>query len=204
MGGPFSFCSLKTQTLVCHETQCSHCCCICRVLLLLGRCLRPSLRPKRCLGVRRATLGGYRAYLNNAPRATDGQALSKVPGPRRQVHSAWMMTSAALVLFMTLPGLALFYGGLVRRKNVLSILAQCFGLAGGVTILWWGCGYSLTFAPGNGVIGDLRYAFLHGVGVAPNPDYAQWVSHKTFLPSTQLMFAIITLPALISGRSPSA
>ena len=141
-------------------------------------------------------LADIEAYLNNAPRATDGQALSKVPGPGPG-HSAWMMTSAALVLFMTLPGLALFYGGLVRRKNVLSILAQCFGLAGGVTILWWACGYSLTFAPGNGVIGDLRYAFLRDVGVTPNPDYAQWVSHNLFA-IYQLMFAIIT-PALIIG-----
>ena len=62
-----------------------------------------------------------------------------------------MMTCAALVLFMTLPGLALFYGGLVRRKNVLSVLAQCFGCAGLVTILWWAVGYSLAFAPGNAV-----------------------------------------------------
>ncbi len=68
---------------------------------------------------------------------------SPAPGPG---HNAWMMTSAALVLFMTLPGLALFYGGLVRSKNVLSVLAQCLGIAGLVTILWWLCGYSLVFS----------------------------------------------------------
>jgi Amt family ammonium transporter len=108
-----------------------------------------------------------------------------------------MMTSAALVLFMTLPGLALFYGGLVRRKNVLSVLAQCLGIAGLVTLLWWSVGYSLVFAPGTPYIGDLRYAFLRGVTSAPNLDYGPWVSHNVFA-MYQLMFAIIT-PALIVG-----
>ena len=76
---------------------------------------------------------------NGAPKAL----ISSGPG-----HNAWMMTSSALVLFMTLPGLALFYGGLVRRKNVLSVLAQCLGITGLVTILWWICGYSITFHSG--------------------------------------------------------
>jgi Amt family ammonium transporter len=116
------------------------------------------------------------------------------PGPG---HNAWMMTSSALVLFMTLPGLALFYGGLVRRKNVLSVMAQCLGCAGAVTILWWAVGYSLVFASGSPVIGGLKYAFLHGVGAAPNRDYGPWVSHSVFA-MYQLMFAIIT-PALIVG-----
>lgn len=141
-------------------------------------------------------LSDIEAYLNNAPRATDGLAKSKVPGPGPG-HSAWMMTSAALVLFMTLPGLALFYGGLVRRKNVLSVLAQCLGIAGVVTIIWWACGYSLTYARGNGLIGGWSYSFLRGVGVAPNGEYAQWVSHSLFA-VYQLMFAIIT-PALTVG-----
>jgi len=112
-------------------------------------------------------------------------------------HNAWMMTSTALVLFMTLPGLALFYGGLVRRKNVLSVLAQCLGCAGMVTILWYVVGYSLTFAPGAPLLGGSRFAFLHGVSSAPNPDYAAWVSQNV-LAMYQLMFAIIT-PALIVG-----
>src|SRR6059036_4088052 len=73
-------------------------------------------------------------------------ATLNTPGPG---HNAWQMASAALVLFMTLPGLALFYGGLVRRKNVLSVCAQCFFLTGLVTILWWVCGYSLVFGKGN-------------------------------------------------------
>jgi Amt family ammonium transporter len=114
-------------------------------------------------------------------------------------HNAWQMTSAALVLFMTLPGLALFYGGLVRRKNVLSVLAQCFGITGLVTILWWVCGYSFVFASDAGpVIGNLgKHAFLKGVDSATNPDYSYWVSHNVFS-MYQLMFAIIT-PALIVG-----
>ena len=116
------------------------------------------------------------------------------PGPG---HNAWMMTSSALVLFMTLPGLALFYGGLVRRKNVLSVMAQCFGCAGFVSILWWLCGYSLVFASGSPFLGSLKFAFLQGVGAAPNGDYGAWVSHSVFA-MYQLMFAIIT-PALIVG-----
>lgn len=141
-------------------------------------------------------LGDVEAYINNAPRASDGVAQSRVAGPGPG-HNAWMMTSAALVLFMTLPGLALFYGGLVRRKNVLSILAQCLGLAGVVTILWWACGYSLAFGRGNAVLGGLDHVLLAGVGIAPNPDYSQWVSHNLFA-IYQLMFAIIT-PALTIG-----
>ena len=116
------------------------------------------------------------------------------PGPG---HNAWMMTSSALVLFMTLPGLALFYGGLVRRKNVLSVMAQCLGCAGVVTILWWLIGYSFTFSSGSPWLGDAKFAFLNGVGATPNADYGAWVSHSVFS-MYQLMFAIIT-PALIVG-----
>ncbi len=113
-------------------------------------------------------------------------------------HNAWQMTSSALVLFMTLPGLALFYGGLVRKKNVLSVLAQCLGIAGLVTILWWLCGYSIAFASGSPFLGSLtKFAFLKGVDSAPNTDYSYWVSHNVFS-MYQLMFAIIT-PALIVG-----
>jgi Amt family ammonium transporter len=108
-----------------------------------------------------------------------------------------MMTSSALVLFMTLPGLALFYGGLVRRKNILSVMAQCLGCAGLVTILWWAVGYSLVFASGTPVLGGLKFALLKGVTSAPNTDYAAWVSQNVFA-MYQLMFAIIT-PALIVG-----
>src|ERR1700741_4755271 len=104
------------------------------------------------------------AYVNNSGRGADtGSPMSSNisgPGPG---HNAWMMTCAALVLFMTLPGLALFYGGLVRQKNVLSILAQCLGIAGLVTILWWAVGYSLVFSHGCGFLGGLKFAFFRGV-----------------------------------------
>ena len=92
-------------------------------------------------------LADIEAYMNNGERVT-AAGTSKVAGPGPG-HNAWQITSTALVLFMTLPGLALFYGGLVRRKNVLSVLAQCLGIAGLVTILWWLCGYSLSFGAGN-------------------------------------------------------
>jgi len=140
-------------------------------------------------------LADLEAYVNNGARQTNAPtALATSPGPG---HNAWMMTSAALVLFMTLPGLALFYGGLVRRKNVLSVLAQCLGIAGLVTILWYICGYSLVFAGGTPWLGGLKFAFLNGVDSAPNTDYSAWVSHNVFS-MYQMMFAIIT-PALIIG-----
>ena len=112
-------------------------------------------------------LADIEAYFHNAARPTDGKAISKIPvaGPG---HNAWMMVSAGLVLFMTLPGLSLFYGGLVRRKNVLSVLAQCLALTGVVTVLWWAVGYSLSFGRGGGVLGGLGFAFMNGVGTAPN------------------------------------
>jgi Amt family ammonium transporter len=134
------------------------------------------------------------AYINNGARTADVAGKIGGPGPG---HNGWMMTSTALVLFMTLPGLALFYGGLVRRKNVLSVLAQCLGIAGLVTILWWAVGYSLVFASGNSILGSLKFAFLKGVDGLPNTDYAGWVSHNVFA-MYQMMFAIIT-PALIVG-----
>ncbi len=118
-------------------------------------------------------------------------------------HNGFMMICAALVLFMTLPGLALFYGGLVRRKNVLSVCAQCLGCAGLVTVLWWAVGYSLVFGKsfdgtllGN-FFGGSEFFFLKGVDAAPNTDYSYWVSQNVFS-MYQLMFAIIT-PALIIG-----
>src|SRR5438309_7091532 len=139
------------------------------------------------------------AYVNNSARgadSTNASAASNISGPG-PASNAWMMTCAALVLFMTLPGLALFYGGLVRAKNVLSVLAQCLGIAGLVTILWWLVGYSLVFSQGSPFIGGLKFAFLRGVDGRPNGDYSYWVSQNVFA-MYQLMFAIIT-PALIIG-----
>ncbi len=139
------------------------------------------------------------AYMKNSARGADAANASvgsniSGPGPG---HNAWMITAAALVLFMTLPGLALFYGGLVRGKNVLSILAQCLGIAGLVAILWWAVGYSLVFSRGSPFFGGFRFAFLRGVDARPNGDYSYWVSQNVFS-MYQLMFAIIT-PALIIG-----
>ncbi len=134
------------------------------------------------------------AYVMNSGLPSANGKLTGSPGPG---HNAWMMTSTALVLFMTLPGLALFYGGLVRRKNVLSVLAQCLGITGLVTILWWICGFSLSFAPGNAFLGKMDYAFFKGVGGAVGGVSPPWVSLDVFA-MFQLTFAIIT-PALIVG-----
>src|SRR6516164_7653766 len=92
---------------------------------------------------------------------------AKIAAAQSAGDNAWMLVSAALVLMMTGPGLALFYGGLVRRKNVLGTMMQSFILMAVVTILWAVCGYSFVFAEGTAVIGDLRYLFLNGVGSAP-------------------------------------
>src|SRR5712672_4472789 len=160
---------------------------------LFGQMSSPSALPS--LEQRVADL---EAYVTNSPRGVDTGSASNsniaTPGPS---YNAWMMTCATLVLFMTLPGLALFYGGLVRAKNVLSVLAQCLGIAGLVTIVWWAVGYSLVFSHGSPFIGGLKFAFLRGVDGRPNGDYSYWVSQNVFA-MYQLMFAIIT-PALIVG-----
>ncbi len=113
--------------------------------------------------------------------------------------TAWVLISSALVLGMTIPGLAFFYGGLVRRKNVLSILMQCFIIACVITLQWVLFGYSLAFGPdtGLGIIGSLKWAGLNFVGGQPNADYAATIPHQVFM-IFQAMFAIIT-PALIIG-----
>jgi len=165
--------------------------------------------PKRADPTLEQRVMDLEAYVNNGARVADGtnnvssklgsyddKANSFTPNPGPGANS-WQMTSAALVLFMTLPGLALFYGGLVRRKNVLSVMAQCFFITGMVTILWWVCGYSLVFHNGGKFLGGLGFSFLKGVDSSPNGDYSYWVSQNVFS-MYQLMFAIIT-PALIIG-----
>ena len=158
-------------------------------------------------------IAGLEAYMNNVDPSTalktakDKDGKDAVPegltsasvGIAGPGHNGWMMTCAALVLFMTLPGLALFYGGLVRKKNVLSVLAQCLGCAGMVTVIWWAVGYSLVFGKsfGSPFLGGSEFFFLKGVTSAPNTDYCYWVSQNVFS-MYQLMFAIIT-PALIIG-----
>ncbi|MGC0771805.1 MAG: ammonium transporter [Candidatus Acidiferrum sp.] len=113
--------------------------------------------------------------------------------------NAWMLVSAALVLLMTGPGLALFYGGLVRRKNTLAIMMQSFLLMALISVMWALVGYSLCFGGNGHVIGGFEHAFLRGVGADPNPDYAGTIPQSTFM-IYQLMFAIIT-PALITGAT---
>src|SRR5215831_6630291 len=111
--------------------------------------------------------------------------------------TAWMLVSAALVLMMTGPGLALFYGGLVRRKNTLAIMMQSFALMALITVMWALVGYSLCFGGSGPVIGGFEHAFLRGVGAEPNADYAGTIPQMTFM-VFQLMFAVIT-PALITA-----
>ena len=113
--------------------------------------------------------------------------------------TAWMLTSAALVLMMTIPGLFLFYGGLVRRKNALGTIMHSFIIVAVITIQWALFGYSLAFGPdiGGGWLGRLDWFGLNGVGPEPNPDYAATIPHAAFM-IYQMMFAIIT-PALITG-----
>ena len=154
-----------------------------------GRAADPSVEER---------LADLEAYVNNAARATasNTNVTSKIAGPGPG-HNAWQMTSTALVLFMTLPGLALFYGGLVRKKTVLSVLAQCMGIAGLVTILWWAIGYSLSFGAGNAIIGDTAYAMFKGVEPGNVGAGYYWISDSMWA-MFQLTFAIIT-PALIIG-----
>lgn len=113
--------------------------------------------------------------------------------------NAWMLTSAALVLMMTGPGLALFYGGLVRRKNTLAIMMQSFAMMGLISVLWALVGYSLAFGGDGPFIGNFQFAFMRGVGMDPNVDYAGTIPHLTFM-IYQMMFAVIT-PALITGAT---
>ena len=159
-------------------------------------------------------IAGLEAYLGNGdptvvlktgPKDKDGNPTipagltTPSVGTAGPGHNGFMMICTALVLFMTLPGLALFYGGLVRTKNVLSVMAQCLGIAGLVTILWWAVGYSLVFGKSfnSPFLGGTENFFMAGVDSAPNTDYAFWVSQNVFS-MYQLMFAIIT-PALIVG-----
>jgi len=132
-----------------------------------------------------------------ATQAQIAQLQQQVQSAQMNADNSWMLTSAALVLLMTGPGLALFYGGLVRSKNVLGTMMQSFAMMGLITVLWAVLGYSLAFAHGNAFIGGLDHIFLRGVGVAPNADYAATIPEQTFM-VYQLMFAIIT-PALITG-----
>src|SRR5437899_5723587 len=126
-------------------------------------------------------------------------AVASAPQPKvDRGDNAWMLTSAALVLMMTIPGLFLFYGGLVRGKNVLGTIMHSFIIVALISIQWVLWGYSLAFGPDQGgIIGSLAWLGLNGVGADHNPAYAATIPHQTFM-IYQLMFAIIT-PALITG-----
>src|SRR5579871_6572636 len=138
-----------------------------------------------------------------APTHTDAQSdriaklEQQIADSKGSADNAWMLMSSALVLLMTGPGLALFYGGLVRKKNVLATMMQSFALMAVVTVLWGLFGYSLSFGSGNSFIGGFQNLFLNGVGAAPDADYAATIPAQTFM-VYQLMFAIIT-PGLIAG-----
>src|SRR3989449_2234374 len=123
----------------------------------------------------------------------------RVTAAQSSADNAWMLVSAALVLMMTGPGLALFYGGLVRQKNTLAIMMQSFTLMALITVLWALVGYSLCFGEGTPIIGGFGHVLLRGVGVDPNADYGGTIPHLTFM-VYQLMVAIIT-PALITGAT---
>jgi Amt family ammonium transporter len=145
---------------------------------------------------------GVRAQTGTPNPATDTNArLAKLEqqaaDAKSSADNAWMLTSAALVLMMTGPGLALFYGGLVRKRNVLGTMMQSFALMAVITVLWGLFSYSLSFGSGNSFIGGLHNLFLRGVGAAPDADYAPTIPAQTFM-VYQLMFAIIT-PGLIAG-----
>jgi Amt family ammonium transporter len=134
---------------------------------------------------------------NPITRAQYEQLQQTIHDAQSAGDNAWVLVSAALVLMMTAPGLALFYGGLVRRKNILGTMMQSFAMMGLITVLWAVVGYSLAFGHGNGFIGGFEHAFMQGVGLTPNPDYGGTIPEQTYM-IYQLMFAIIT-PALITG-----
>jgi ammonium transporter, Amt family len=125
------------------------------------------------------------------------QQLADIKGSANSADNGWMLMCSALVLMMTGPGLALFYGGLVRKKNVLSTLMQSFAMMAVITVVWGIFGYSLAFADGNGFIGGFHHLCLRAVGAQPEPAYAATIPAQTYM-IYQLMFAIIT-PALITG-----
>jgi ammonium transporter, Amt family len=136
----------------------------------------------------------------HAQAATAGEIAAlrqAVTDARLSADNAWMLVSTALVLLMTGPGLALFYGGLVRKKNVLGTMMQSFAMMAIITVSWVLVSYSLSFDAGSWFIGGLHHVFLRGVGTDPNPTYAATIPAQTFM-IYQMMFAIIT-PALITG-----
>jgi ammonium transporter, Amt family len=159
-------------------------------------CISPRTASASKLGIEQST-----AILTAPAVPTDAERIAdlerRVTEAKSSADNSWMLVSSALVLLMTGPGLALFYGGLVRKKNVLATMMQSFAMMAMVTIMWGLFEYSLAFGSGNSFIGGFGHLFLRGVGGAPSTDYAPTIPHQTFM-IYQLMFAIIT-PALITG-----
>ncbi len=170
------------------------CCCIFAMLLLLPTVPLLAHQTPSAPATSPSTADPSKA-LNDKLAQLD----QRVTAAQSAGDNAWMLVSAALVLLMTGPGLALFYGGLVRRKNMLAIMMQSFMLMAVISVLWALVGYSLAFGGNGPVIGGFEHAFLRGVGADPNPDYAGTIPQATFM-IYQLMFAIIT-PALITGAT---
>jgi ammonium transporter, Amt family len=172
------------------------CCCLLAVLLIV-------VSAPATLLAQTATpaASSYSPSADSSKAVNDklAQLDQRVTAAQSAADNSWMMVSAALVLMMTGPGLALFYGGLVRRKNMLAIMMQSFMLMAVISVLWALVGYSLAFGGNGPVIGGFEHAMLRGVGAEPNPDYAGTIPQATFM-IYQLMFAIIT-PALITGAT---
>jgi len=162
------------------------------------------MRSRICLLFILTSILGWSAFAFAEAPASAPATQAQIEALQQSVKSAqsagdnaWMLVSATLVLLMTGPGLALFYGGLVRRKNILGTMMQSFAMMGIVTVLWAVVGYSLAFGHGNSIIGGFEHLFLRGVALTPNADYAPTIPEQTYM-IYQLMFAIIT-PALITG-----
>src|SRR5580704_3826433 len=134
------------------------------------------------------TLVSRSAAADMSPAPAQWQAAATPAAVINTGDNAWLLASSALVLMMTAPGLILFYGGLVRTKNVLSTMMHSLILMALISTLWMVFGYSMAFAPGNAFCGNpLTHLFLKGVGAAPNPDYAGTVPAQTFM-LFQMMF----------------
>jgi ammonium transporter, Amt family len=164
-----------------------------RVVVLLGACFAAGVATAQPSGQADAATADRLAALEKSS-ATQAAATAAAQSAG---DNAWMLASSALVLMMSGPGLALFYGGLVRRKNVLGTMMQTFAMMAVITVLWGLVTYSLAFGEGSAFIGGLHNVFLRGVGLEPDPKYAATIPLQTFM-IFQLMFAIIT-PALITG-----
>jgi ammonium transporter, Amt family len=174
------------------------CCCL-LTMVLAGVSLHARQTPSAAPPATQASSSMAAAETAKSVNDKLAQLDQRVTAAQSSADNAWMLVSAALVLLMTGPGLALFYGGLVRRKNTLAIMMQSFMLMAVISVLWALVGYSLCFGGNGPVIGGFEHAFLRGVGAEPNPDYAGTIPQATFM-VYQLMFAIIT-PALITGAT---